>query len=118
MEPENREPGAGPRTTARSRRTYAPEYKFRIVQEYERLDRAGKGELLRREGLYSSQISHWIRQRDAGALEALARSAGRPETSETRREIDRLRQDNQRLQRELTEARQVIEVQGKLSALL
>jgi len=82
------------------------------------LDKAGKGALLRREGLYTSLISAWRIQRDQGVKEALARPAGRPPADARDRENARLRRENERLQAELTKARRVIEVQGKLSALL
>jgi transposase len=73
---------------------------------------------LRREGLYSSLISEWRKQRDRGALEALAKPAGRPATEPLERENARLRRENERLATDLDKARKVIEVQGKLSALL
>ncbi|MHB1526068.1 MAG: hypothetical protein ACYCZN_07305 [Candidatus Dormibacteria bacterium] len=44
-------------------RTYSGAYKLRVLREYEELDKAGEGALLRREGLYSSLISQWRRQR-------------------------------------------------------
>jgi transposase-like protein len=102
---------------ARSRR-YSASYKARILAEYEELDKAGKGALLRREGLYTSLISAWRLQRDQGARAALARPAGRPQADPKDRENTRLRKENERLTAELGKARQVIEIQGKLSALL
>jgi transposase len=99
-------------------RRYTAAYKQRILEEYEQLDKAGKGALLRREGLYNQLISHWRKQRDAGALEALERPVGRPKADPREREIAKLRADKARLQAELAKARTVIEVQGKLSALL
>jgi transposase len=102
---------------ARSRR-YSASYKARILAEYEELDKAGKGALLRREGLYSSLISAWRDQRDKGAMAALATPAGRPAADPKERENARLRRENERLAAELDKARKVIEVQGKLSALL
>jgi len=102
---------------ARSRR-YSASYKARILAEYEELDKAGKGALLRREGLYTSLISAWRQQRDQGALAALAKPAGRPVADPRDRENAKLRKDNERLTAELDRARRVIEVQGKLSALL
>jgi transposase len=98
--------------------TYSAAYKARILEEYEFLDRAGKGALLRREGLYTSLISAWRIQRDQGALQALAKPVGRPPADARDRENARLRRENERLQAELDKARRVIEVQGKLSALL
>jgi len=82
------------------------------------LDKAAKGALLRREGLYSSLISEWRKQRDRSALEALAKPAGRQLGDPRDREVARLRKDNERLESELSKARKAIEVQGKLPALL
>ena len=82
------------------------------------MDKAGKGALLRREGLYTSLISAWRIQRDQGARAALAKPAGRPPADTRDKEIARLRRENERLAGELGKARKVIEVQGKLSALL
>ena len=101
-----------------TRRTYTAQYKLRILAEYERRDRDGRGALLRREGLYSSLISEWRKQRDAGAVQALGASAGRPAADTRDHEVARLRRENARLQSDLAKARRVIEVQGKLSALL
>jgi transposase len=103
---------------ARGPRRYSAGYKAQILEEYEGLDKAGKGALLRREALYTSLISEWRKQRDRGALQALAKPAGRPPADPRDREVDRLRKENQRLSSELDKARKVIEVQGKLSALL
>lgn len=108
-----------PEVPARARsRTYSAAYKARVLAEYESLDKAGKGALLRREGLYTSLISAWRQQRDQGARAALARPAGRPPADARAREITRLRQRVERLEGELGKAQQVIEVQGKLSTLL
>src|SRR5207237_2531185 len=101
-----------------TRRTYTAQYKLRILAEYERRGRDERGALLRREGLYTSLISEWRKQRDRGALEALAKPAGRQPADPRDREMARLRRDNERLAGELDRARKVIEVQGKLSALL
>ena len=103
---------------ARGPRRYSASYKARILGEYERLDKAAKGALLRREGLYTSLISEWRKQRDRGAFQALATPAGRQPADPRDREVARLRRENQRLAGELAKARKVIEVQGKLSALL
>jgi len=103
---------------SRGRRQFSAKYKARIVDEYDSLDRGGRGALLRREGLYSSHITEWRKQRDAGALEALGRPAGRPTADPRDVEIARLRRENERLADDLGKARAVIEVQGKLSALL
>ncbi len=103
---------------ARGPRQYSAKYKLRILAEYERLDKAAKGALLRREGLYTALISEWRRQRDRGVLQALATPAGRQPADPRDREVTRLRRENQRLAAELDKARKVIEVQGTRSALL
>lgn len=110
------DPQVEPRSTGPRR--YSAAYKARILAEYEKLDKQGKGALLRREGLYSSLISAWREQRDRGAEEALAAPAGRPKADPKDKEIARLKAENARLEAELGKARTVIEVQGKLSALL
>jgi transposase-like protein len=108
-----------PEVPAKARsRTYSASYKARVLAEYESLDKAGKGALLRREGLYTSLISAWRAQRDQAAMAALAKPAGRPPADPAERENAKLRKENERLQAELDKARKVIEVQGKLSALL
>ena len=62
---------------ARAPRRFPAAYKARILAEYETLSKAEKGALLRREGLYSSLLTEWRRQRDQGVEEALGRTAGR-----------------------------------------
>ena len=100
------------------RRTYTAKYKRDILAEYDRLDRQGRGALLRREKLYTSLVSAWRDQREKGVLVALARPAGAPPASVAEKDAARLRRENLRLSGELDTARQVISIQGKLSALL
>ncbi len=109
----------GPEVPERAtRRRYPVKYKLEILAEYDTLDRDGKGALLRREGLYTSLLAEWRKQRDRGAFEALAAKPGRPPVDPVQRENARLRQRVERLEGELDKSRKVIEVQGKLSALL
>jgi transposase-like protein len=103
---------------AKGPRRFSAAYKARILAEYDTLKKAEKGALLRREGLYSSLLTEWRRQRDQGAEEALGRSAGRQATDPRDKEIARLKKEKEKLEGDLTKARKVIEVQGKLSALL
>jgi transposase len=103
---------------SRGPRRYSASYKARILAEYETLDKAGKGALLRREGLYSSLITEWRKQRDRGAMTELSKPSGRPVVDPRDREISKLRKENEQLSSELDKAHKVIEVQGKLSALL
>jgi len=100
------------------RRTYTAKYKRDILAEYDSLDRQGRGALLRREALYTSLVSAWREQASTGALAALARPSGAPPASPAERDAARFRIENARLERELETARQVISIQGKLSALL
>jgi transposase len=99
------------------RRQFSAKYKTKVLAEYDGLDRAGRGALLRREGLYSSLIINWRRQRDEGPA-ALARPAGRQKADPRDREIARLERQVERLTGDLDKSRQVVEIQGKLSALL
>jgi transposase len=99
------------------RRRFSAKYKARILAEYDGLDRTARGALLRREGLYSSLITTWRQQRDQGP-EALARPAGRQKADPRDREIARLERKVERLTGDLDKSRQVVEIQGKLSALL
>ena len=108
-----------PEVPAKARtRSYSAAYKAKILDEYELLDKAGKGSLLRREGLYTSLIAAWKQQRDQAVRAALARPAGRPPADTRDKEIARLRRENERLSAELGKARKVIDIQGKLSSLL
>jgi transposase-like protein len=100
------------------RRQFSAKYKAKVLAEYDTLPRSARGALLRREGLYSSLIVTWRRQRDEGADAALAKSAGRQKADPRDREIVRLKKDNVRLAHELDKSRQVVEIQKKLSALL
>ncbi len=100
------------------RRTFTAAYKLRIVEEYEAAGPGVRGEVLRREGLYSSHLTEWRKARDVGALAGLAATRGRPPADPVERENARLRERNARLEADLDTARRVIDVQGKVSALL
>ena len=100
------------------RRTFTAAYKLKIVQEYEDAEPGARGEVLRREGLYSSHLTEWRKARDVGALAGLAATRGRPPADPVERDNQRLRELNTRLEADLDTARRVIEVQGKVSALL
>jgi transposase len=101
------------------RRRFSAEYKLAILREADRCAEPGQiGALLRRERLYSSHLVDWRRQRDAGALEALARTRGRKPADPARVEVERLRRENARLAHKLGQAERIIEIQGKVSELL
>ena len=96
------------------RRTFTAAYKLKIVEEYENAEPGARGEVLRREGLYSSHLTEWRKARDVGALAGLAATRGRPPADPVERDNQRLREVNTRLEAELDTARRVIEVQGKV----
>ena len=100
------------------RRTFTAAYKLSIVAEYEAASPGERGAVLRREGLYSSHLTEWRKARDVGALAGLAATCGRPPADPVERDNERLRARNSRLEADLDTARRVIEVQGKVSAVL
>ena len=101
------------------RRRFSAEYKLAILREADACTEPGQiGALLRRERLYSSHLVDWRRQRDAGALEALARKRGRKPVDPMQAEVEQLRRANERLAKRLGQAEKIIEIQGKVSELL
>jgi transposase-like protein len=116
----SREGVADPELIERAkRRRFSAEYKLRILRDVEACTRSGEiGALLRREGLYTSHLTAWRKQRDAGALEALDRKRGRKPADRRDVENAALRRRLERAEAELEKARRVIEVQGNVSALL
>ena len=100
-------------------RSYTPKYKLAVLAEIDAAETRGQiGEIMRREGLYSSLISEWRKQRDRGALEAMSgRRPGR-KSDPVAAENARLRQRVSKLDDELATATELIEAQGKVSALL
>lgn len=101
------------------RRRFTAEYKLRVLREADGCTKPGEtGALLRREGLYSSHLTAWRKQRDEGALKALTRARGRKKPNPLEAENAKLRRRAERAEAELVKARKVIEVQGNVSALL
>ena len=104
------------------RRRFTAEYKLRILKKVESCTERGQlGALLRREGLYSTNLIAWKRQLEKGTLEALSpRKRGpkgkRPDPSARR--IAELERENQRLKKKLRQAETIIEVQKKVSEIL
>jgi transposase len=104
-----------------TRRKFTAQYKLEILTQADACQRPGEvGALLRREGLYTSHLTHWRKQRDAGALQALGRPRGRPKNAGPSRagEVAKLRARAERAEAQLAKAQRVIEIQGKVSALL
>jgi transposase-like protein len=92
------------------RRSFSAAYKRSILDEADRCTEPGAvGALLRREGLYSSNLTRWRRQRERGELAGAKR--GRKPVSDEAKELKRLERENQRLKRKLEQAETIIEVQ-------
>ena len=100
------------------RRRFRAEYKLRILQEADRCAPGELGALLRREGLYSSNLSKWRRQRQAGQLAGLRPNKRGRKVDARAQEVTRLERENARLQVQLERAELIIEAQKKLLVLL
>jgi transposase len=104
------------------RRAYTAQYKLSILQEAEAAaaTRGGIGSLLRREGLYSSLLATWRRERANGILEALTPQTRGPKSKRhpLDEENQKLRRQNARLAEDLRKAHIIIDVQKKVAALL
>jgi transposase len=104
------------------RRTFTAEYKQRILQEAEAAagTPGGLGTLLRREGLYSSLLAYWRRERATGIREALTPQKRGPKSKRNPLEEEnlKLQRQNARLTEDLRKAHIIIEVQKKVAALL
>ena len=102
------------------RRTFTKDYKLGILENADRCAGSGElGKLLRREGLYSSHLTSWRRQRREGTLKALGRKRG-PKQKKTAEQVenDKLRRENEKLRKKLAHAEKIIDVQKKLSEIL
>ena len=106
----------------RRRRKFTAKYKLRILAEAEACNKPGQiGALLRREGLYSSNLSTWTRQKEAGLLKALSpKKRGRKgkEKNPLAQQVARLERENERLKQQLRKAEIIIDVQKKISQIL
>ena len=105
------------------RRTRSAAEKLRILQEYDAapLGSPERGALLRREGIYTSQISKWRKLRDRGLLGTRAPQRRGPKAAARdplQEELEQLRKENARLQARLTRAEAIIDVQKKVAQLL
>jgi transposase-like protein len=112
-----------PELSARPRRrTFTAKDKLRILADIDRATGTGAtGAILRREGLYSSTLSDWRRQRDAGALGALSPGKRGPKAATPNplaTEVILLRRTNARLTQRLARAEAIIDIQKKVAALL
>jgi transposase-like protein len=101
------------------RRTFTVDYKQRILEEADRCTEPGQiGELLRREGLYSSHLTTWRRQRQAGGRAGLSARKRGPKKDEQAAELTRLQRENERLRKQLDQAELIIAAQKKLALAL
>lgn len=101
------------------RRRFSAVYKLSLLDKYDRCVGDGdKGALLRREGLYSSHVVEWRRARDAGALVGLTAKPRKDRPAPEQAELTRATRRAERAEAKLAKARQVIEIQGKVSELL
>ena len=101
-----------------TRRRFTVEQKLELLAEYE----AGqtpeaRGAVLRRHGIYSSHIALWRQKRDSGGKAALDRKRG-PKPNPEARELEKLRRENERLVKRNVQLEKVVEIQGKMQALL
>jgi transposase-like protein len=115
-------PHPNPEVVAQAkRRRFTVEYKQRILAEADQAKGSGGiGALLRREGLYSSLLTTWRREREAGVRQALTPQKRGPKSKRDpfQEETDKLRRENERLTEQLRKAEIVIDVQKKVAALL
>jgi len=125
MEVERRSSGPGdeapdPEVVARpKRRQFTAEYKLRILREADACKGSGEiGALLRREGLYSSHLVLWRRQREQAAHTQLKSRKRGPKAKARDPRVKQLERETARLQRRLKRAEAIIEIQKKVAALL
>jgi transposase len=101
------------------RRKFTAKYKAEILAKADACTRPGEvGELLRREGLYTSHLTYWRKQREAGALRELGKQRGRKPVDRRDEEIAKLTRKLERSEAELAKMKRVVEIQGNVSALL
>ncbi len=109
-------------TPKAKRRRFSARYKLRVLEEADGCTRPGEiGALLRREGLYSSHLTTWRRQREQGQIGALSPKKRGPKPSADAamaRELAKLRKEKAPLEQKLKKAELIIEVQKKVSQLL
>ena len=101
------------------RRQFSAEYKLRILREADACKGSGEiGALLRREGLYSSHLVLWRRQRETRALTGMRARKRGPKAKEVDPRVRQLERENVRLQRRLKQAETIIEIQKKVAGML
>jgi transposase len=116
-EPVSGDPEVTPKA---KRRSFSAPYKRKILAEVEAAAGSGGiGEILRREGIYSSTLTSWRKERDVAVDGAFSRKRGpEPKRNPLTAENEKLRRQNQRLQEDLRKAEIIIDVQKKVAMLL
>jgi transposase len=100
------------------RKQFSAAEKLRILREVDACQGSGEiGALLRREGIYSSYLTTWRRQRERGELDGLAPQRRGPKPDPQAEEIARLKRENERLQKRLQQAELIIDFQKKAAQL-
>ena len=101
------------------RRQFSAEYKLRILTEADQCSQRGEiGALLRREGLYSSHLTTWRKQRDQGQLQGLVPQKRGRKPDPQAAELARLQRENAQLRRRLEQAELIVDVQKKVAQML
>lgn len=104
------------------RRSFTAEYRARVVAEYEAAPHGEKAGVLRREGLYQSQVREWRAQQEAVAAGLIPKrnshKGSKVSSKPARSEAEQLRTENVRLTRELAKSQAVVSILGKLQVLL
>jgi transposase-like protein len=105
-----------------TRRRFTVEYKLRILRETDACSRPGEiGALLRREGLYSSNLTAWRKQQEKGELEGLSqkrRGPLRKEKNPLADKVKALERETARLRARAERAEGLVELQKKVSEIL
>ena len=109
-------------TETKPKRKFTAHYKLEILAKADRCTQPGQiGALLREEGLYSSNLTSWRRQRDNGVLNALSpqkRGRKNKERNPLSQQVASLKRENERLKKKLLQAETIIDVQKKISEIL
>jgi len=109
-----------PELEKRTRRDFTADYKLKIIAEADACAHGEVGALLRRENLYSNQLSQWRRDYAAHGIEGLGKSAPGPRASKSpeQRRIEQLEKENAKLQHKLGVAEDCLELQKKALSML
>jgi len=109
-----------PKLEKRTRRRFTAEYKLKILAQANACQHGELGALLRREKLYSNQLSQWRREFEDKGVDGLSKSAPGPAASRTpeQRQNDQLRKENERLKQKLAIANDCLELQKKALSML